>query len=95
MDIPSEVQILAALVTGRGTASHAGNSVQWSIRFWPEVTLQIDALVESTGRTRNEIVNRLVLSGLDALNECLTPEQSETLFRVSPELLKRTMEESK
>lgn len=95
MNVPSEVEILAALVTGRGTADHAGNSIQRSIRFWPEVSLQIDALVESTGRTRNEIVNRLVLSGMDALKEHLTPDQADTLFRISPEVFKLTMEECK
>lgn len=93
MYTPKEVEILAALVTGRGTADHSLNAVQRSIRFWPEVSLQIDALVDSTGRTRNEMVNRLVQAGLESLQERLTPEEVDALFRVTPDVLKRTMEE--
>lgn len=90
---PREAELLAGILTGRGKAEYEGQWVQRTLRLWLPVSLQVDALMESSGRNRNEVINRLVMAGLQAVHDELKPEDRDRLFSVPPDLVKSTLDE--
>ena len=94
MDQPKDVEILAAVVTGRGSASHESRNVQRTCKIWPHVSVQLEALVSNTDRSRNELINRLLEAGLEALRHNLTADEVDRLFTMDRDALARGMKEA-
>lgn len=93
MTDPKDVEILAAVVTGRGTSSHEGRNVQRTCKIWPHVSVQLEALVSNTDRSRNDLINRLLEAGLEALKENLTEDEVDRLFTMDQDTLQRGIKE--
>jgi hypothetical protein len=68
---PSEVEILASLVTGTGDYAHIMASVQRSHRFPVHLFEQIKNMARMGGVPVSMIINQLIASGLEALKQKL------------------------
>jgi len=84
MSEPKSIEIFAAQITGRGSADHLGPSVQRSMKLWAHLDIMVEALVQNTDRSRNEILNQLIEGGLEALTDHLTQEEADRLLTFIP-----------
>lgn len=79
---PSAADMLVAMVRGRDASVFSGRQVQRTVKIWPAVSFRIEALVQNTGRPRNDLINRLLDVGLETLCEGLSEEERDKLFSV-------------
>lgn len=80
---PTEVQMLAAELTGRGKSMHEGPELQTSVRLPYHIGLQVTALARNGGISKNRVFAYLMAVGLEALHDELPADEASRLFDVS------------
>jgi len=85
---PSELDFLAAELTGRGKTSHEGKELQTSVRLPYHIGLQVSALSLNSGVSKNKLFANLISVGLEELGAKLDAAERERLFNCA-EVLKQ------
>lgn len=67
---PSEVQKLVARMY-RMTPPREGRQVHRTIKLWPDISVNVEAIAKSSSMPRNEVMNRLMAVGLEILQHHL------------------------
>lgn len=57
-----------------------GRQVQWTAKVEPFTAHHIDALAHNTGKSRNEVINRILSIGLESLTHQLSADERKRLF---------------
>jgi len=90
---PTELDFLAAELTGFGKTSHEGRELQTSVRLPYHVGLQVSALSLNSGLSKNKIFAALMSVGLEELRGKLDADERERLFNCA-EVLKQWEEQA-
>ncbi len=86
---PTQAEILASIVTGRGTSGYMGAAVQRSHRFPYHLFLQIENMANAGGVPVSIIINQLIECGLEAVKGKLPDEFVKQLSHVTKEQSER------
>jgi hypothetical protein len=86
---PSKAEMLASLVVGTGSQSHAMATVQRSHRFPLHLFVQIENLAKHANVPVSLIINELIDCGLDALKRELPEDVAQQVARVTQDQTER------
>ena len=77
---PTEVELLAAELTGKGKTSHVGREMSLSVRLPYSTGIQVAALAQNSGMSKNKVFCRLIDVGLDALKAQMSEADRDRVF---------------
>lgn len=88
---PTPIELAASIVSRNGRASYHGKLHHVSVRLQTHNYLHIQAMAESAGLTRSDMINRVLEAGIFAIRGELTEEGEKNfdvaLRRVTGELM--------
>jgi hypothetical protein len=86
---PTQAEILASIVTGRGSSGYMGAAVQRSHRFPYHLFVQIENMANAGGVPVSIIINQLIACGLEAVRTKLPDDIVSQLSHTSKEQSER------
>jgi predicted DNA-binding ribbon-helix-helix protein len=96
---PNPIEFAAHCVSRTGTMTYHGKLHQISVRLQTPNFLTLQAMAETSGLTRSDMVNRVLEAGIYAIREQLSDKACDNLNaaiqRVSAEFLEEVQQESK
>ena len=72
MDI---AQVTAAELAGRGKRAHTGSTMKTSCKLWAPNAAVVTAIVGNSGRSRNDVINRLIEAGFESVSRHWTADE--------------------
>lgn len=96
---PNPVAFAAHVVSRTGAMNYQGKTHQVSVRLQTPNFLMVQAMAETSGLTRSDMINRLLEAGIFAVKAELADEALDNLNaalgRVSAEFLEEVRQETK
>jgi predicted DNA-binding ribbon-helix-helix protein len=96
---PNPIEFAADVVSRSGSMTYYGKTHQVSVRLQTPNFLTIQAMAETSGLTRSDMINRVLEAGIYAIRKELTDEASQNLDvamrRVSGEFMEEVEREPK
>ena len=80
---PTKAEMLASLVSGTAGISGSTSTVQRSHRFHSHILAQIENMAQMGGVPVSVVINELLEVGIEAIQNQLTAEESNKIFRMS------------
>lgn len=95
----SPIDFAAHAVSRTGSITHHGKTHQVSVRLQTHNFLDVQALAETSGLTRSDILNHVIEAGIYAVTDALDDQAKENLTtakrRVTAEFLEELKQEAK
>jgi len=96
---PNPVEFAAHVVSRHGSMTYYGKTHQVSVRLQTPNFLAVQAMAETSGLTRSDVLNRIIEAGIYAIREELSDEardeHARALRRVTGELVEEFQAEAK